>query len=43
MESMSERYGWTPDYIKDLKEKDNSTYMAYISILAGESEAKKED
>lgn len=43
MESMSERYGWTPDYIEYLKEKKESKYMTYVSILAGESEAEKKE
>ncbi len=41
MEGMSTRYGWTPEYIRKLKEKDNNTYMIYINILAGESDSAK--
>ncbi len=41
MESMSTKYGWTADYIKELQEKDNPTYLTYLSILAGESDAEK--
>ena len=41
MEGMSTRYGWTPEYIKKLKEKDHNTYMIYMSILAGESDSAK--
>ena len=41
MESMSKIYGWTPEYIRQLQEKDNKTYMIYLTILAGESDAEK--
>ena len=41
MESMSTRYGWTPEYIKKLELEDNKTYLTYLSILAGESDAEK--
>lgn len=41
MESMSHRYGWTPKYIRELKETDNDTYMIYTCILAGESDSSK--
>ena len=41
MEAMSARYGWTPEYIKKLEEKDNPTYLTYLNILIGESDAEK--
>ncbi len=41
MEFMSAKYGWTPDYIKHLQEEENTTYMMYLSIIAGESDAEK--
>ena len=41
METMSSRYGWTPEYIKKLESENNNTYLMYLSILAGESDAEK--